>query len=100
MTKISLLDSYMLPKKYLLFAVAAVFAVVLFYSLSKGLDGFQNTAQVDDTDIKVQMCEIFKDTYQSLTSTINKMEKSNVKVSDNMKAHFDSIKQQMEQHGC
>jgi hypothetical protein len=35
-----------------------------------------------------------------LSSTVSKMEKSNVKVSDAMAAHLNSIKTQMEEHGC
>lgn len=98
----------MVAKKYIAFALAAVFALVLFYTIMngmgykmvKGLDGFQNAGGVDDTDIKVQMCEIFRDTYNSLASTINKMEKANIKVSDTMSGHFDGIKKQMEEHKC
>jgi DNA replication protein DnaD len=90
----------MLPKKYLIFGVAIVFALVLFYSTTKKISGFQNTVSTDSSDIKIQMCEIFRDTYNSLSSTLLKMDKSKIKVSDTMTTHLDSIKKQMEKHGC
>jgi hypothetical protein len=88
----------MVPKKYLLLAVAII--GIFFFIILNRVDGFQNAAPAENTDIKVEMCEIFRDTYNSLSVTLSKMEKSNIKVSDSMSAHLDSIKKQMEQYSC
>jgi hypothetical protein len=90
----------MVAKNYILLAAAILFAGIFFFTVLNKLDGFQNAPPAEGADIKTQMCEIFRETYRSLSSTVSKMEKSNVKVSDAMAAHLNSIKTQMEEHGC
>ena len=91
----------MTAKRSILIVAAIIFAGVIFFTVFNKLDGFQNaTAPDGGADIKTQICEIFRGTYNSLSTTVDKMENSNIKVSDATRAHLDSIKAQMEQHGC
>jgi hypothetical protein len=84
----------------MMYGLAILLLVGFAYSMWKGIDGFQNPVSNDDIDIKGQMWAIFKETYNSLSETLIKMDKSNIKTSEMMAAHLDSIKQQMKEHGC
>jgi hypothetical protein len=66
----------------------------------KRADGFQNPVSNEDADIKAQMCAVFKETYNSLSVTLCKMDKSKMPTSEMMTAHLESIKQQMKEHRC
>ena len=90
----------MLPKKYIVYGLVFVLVLGFAYSMWKRADGFQNPVSNDDADIKAQMCAVFKETYNSLSVTLGKMDKSKMPTSEMMTAHLESIKQQMKEHGC
>lgn len=90
----------MVPKRYMMYGLAFLLVVGFAYSMWKGIDGFQNPVSNDNNDIKVQMCTIFKDTSNSLSVMLSKMDKSKLKTSEMMTVHLESIKKQMEQNGC
>jgi hypothetical protein len=83
-----------------MYGLAFLLVVGFAYSMWKGIDGFQNPVSNDSTDIKGQMCAIFKETYNSLSVTLSKLDNSKMQTSEMMTAHLESIKQQMKEHGC
>jgi hypothetical protein len=90
----------MVSKKYIMYGLVFILVLGFAYSMWKRTDGFQNPVSNYDADIKMQMCSIFKETYNSLSVTLSKMDNSKVPTSEMMTAHLESIKQQMKEHRC
>ena len=85
-------------------ALAAVAAVVLFVLFSKSVSGFQNptgqTGQTDQTDIKVQICDILKNTYSSSKFNFDSLYKTDKEKAGVILIHLEAIKKQMTEQGC
>jgi hypothetical protein len=64
------------------------------------VDGFQNPTSTPDTDIKVEMCDIFRTTYNSLQKNYDSIVKIKPDSAEPIKAHMNSIKEQMEKNRC
>jgi len=82
-------------------AFAIVICAILFcFIMFTKVDGFQNPTSNPDTNIKVEMCDIFKTTYNSLQANYNNIAKINPDNAEAIKAHMNSIKDQMDKNGC
>lgn len=88
-------DSYM----KLVFAIV-ICAILFCFIVFTKVDGFQNAMSNPDTNVQAEMCDIFRATYNSLQRNYDSIVKLNPESAEPIKAHMNSIKEQMDTAKC